>query len=691
MNNADEIAQLQEQLATHRATLAHQLTQRAYFDPGLVPSHLAHGIVQARTAIAQLKADLRGRGVAVDDQPGDVAGPEEALLSPPDPAAAQALLDTIPLDVVPEVVALPTPHRMPLPANPRFVGRTSDLMKLAGALRPGGVAAITTGIGGVGKTQLASEFAHRYGQFFLGGVFWLSFADPAGIDTEIAACGGAGGLGLYADADKLEIAEQIAKVYQAWEQPIPRLLIFDNCEDEALLAARLPRSGGCRVLVTSRSGQWRDPRVATHALGTLSRPESVALLRGYRADLSEAEAGAIAELLGDLPLALSLAGSYLQTYAEEEIGRPATYLKNVEKALLEHRSLQGAGAAPSLTGHEQHVKATFEVSLKRLRPDDQVDALALAALARAARLAPGEAFPRELLLATLGKETEDEEEIAQRSDALRRLVGLGLLERAEEGALRMHRLLSAFARAAVQDEGAQGAVERALTNRGNATVNAGFPSDLQPIIAHLRHAMAVANQRGDAEAAALANALGRTEKTLTNYAAARPLYERALSIREKALGPLHPDIAQSLNNLAGLLESLGDYGGARLLYERALAIWEQVLGPPHHPHRTPKSRRPRRPAALRRAADRRDHRALRGHRRPSRGRPRERPRGPRPAARGARGVGRTGRGAGVAVSRAGGYAAGACCAARARRGVRLGRGTLARLARPWDGYSIFAA
>ena len=66
-----------------------------------------------------------------------------------------------------------------------------------------------------------------------------------------------------------------------------------------------------------------------------------------------------------------------------------------------------------------------------------------------------------------------------------------------------------------------------------------------------------------------------------DLAAARPLYERALAIREKALGPEHPDTATSLNNLAALLQDQGDLAAARPLYERALAIREKALGPEH--------------------------------------------------------------------------------------------------------------
>jgi tetratricopeptide (TPR) repeat protein len=65
------------------------------------------------------------------------------------------------------------------------------------------------------------------------------------------------------------------------------------------------------------------------------------------------------------------------------------------------------------------------------------------------------------------------------------------------------------------------------------------------------------------------------------YSAARLLLERALAVREKALGPEHPATATSLNNLALLLHAKGDLAGARPLLERALAIREKALGPEH--------------------------------------------------------------------------------------------------------------
>lgn len=116
-----------------------------------------------------------------------IASPAPPLPSPEEVAEGCALLATLPTDddaPLPEpVAALPAPSRTPLSRNALFVGRDDDLRALAIALKSGGTVAVTTGIGGVGKTQLAVEFAHRYGRYFAGGVFWLSFADPANVEA----------------------------------------------------------------------------------------------------------------------------------------------------------------------------------------------------------------------------------------------------------------------------------------------------------------------------------------------------------------------------------------------------------------------------------------------------------------------------------------------------------------------------
>ena len=69
--------------------------------------------------------------------------------------------------------------------------------------------------------------------------------------------------------------------------------------------------------------------------------------------------------------------------------------------------------------------------------------------------------------------------------------------------------------------------------------------------------------------------------TQGQYAQAEPLYKRSLAIWEKALGPDHPDVATSLNNLAVLYHTQGQYAQAEPLYKRSLAIREKALGPDH--------------------------------------------------------------------------------------------------------------
>jgi hypothetical protein len=196
------------------------------------------------------------------------------------------------------------------------------------------------------------------------------------------------------DYHELPLEERVQEVKAEWQGELPRLLVFDNCEDDGLLDRWLPPTGGCRVLVTSRRGSW-DPSlgVTDLKLGVFDRRESVALLREYRPDLppDDPELDAIAEELGDLPLALDLAGRYLKRYARDVA--PAAYLADIRRPdLLEHPSLRRArGISP--TKHDMDVWRTFALSYWRLNADDETDGTALRILARAASLAPGEPMP----------------------------------------------------------------------------------------------------------------------------------------------------------------------------------------------------------------------------------------------------------------------------------------------------------
>jgi tetratricopeptide (TPR) repeat protein len=494
-----------------------------------------------------------------------------------------AILDAMPLEEIPPVAPLPPGSRMPFSPNPLFVGREADLKKLAEALKGGETAAIgqiaaATGLGGIGKTQLASEFVHRYGQYFAGGVFWLSFADPSAIPAEVAACGGAGALDLRPDFSNLSLDDQVRLVLSAWQSPLPRLLVFDNCEEEALLPQWRPPHGGCRVLVTSRSAIW-DMALGVEVLqlGVLEREESKALLRKFRPDLTDEEADAIAEELGDLPLALHLAGSHLARY--HHAVTPEDYLAQLRAPNpLAHRSLQIGGISP--TQHAQDVARTFALSHQRLDPADETDALAIALLGRAACFAPGEPIPRKLLVATLGRDGDPERALLA-EDGLARLVELGLLTEEATGTLVLHRLVGAFVRGVAADFEAQEAVEETLFAEAARLNHAGYPAPLLAWQVHLRAVTDAAFEREDEQAAGLCSALSFHLSMIADYRGALPYSERALAIRQKVLGAEHPDTALSLNNLGLLLKDLGDYPGARSYYERALRIRTEVLGEEH--------------------------------------------------------------------------------------------------------------
>lgn len=435
----------------------------------------------------------------------------------------------------------------------------------------------------MGKTQLACEFVHRYGLFFHG-VYWLNFGDPDRIPGQVASCGDAGAMNLRpSDYRGLPVEERVRAVMAEWQGDLPRLLVFDNCEDEELLDRWLPPAGGCRVLVTSRRGSW-DPSlgVVDLKLGLLDRPESVELLRKYRPDLpaDDSQLHDIAVELGDLPLALDLAGRHLKRYARDVT--PEAYLADIcRPELLQHPSLRRArGISP--TKHDMDVWKTFALSYWRLDAGDEADRRAMTLLARAARLTPGEPMPEELLALSLEPSGAPGTELTLPAtvvrDALERLADIGLLGEETDGVYGMHRLVAAFALAEVPDDGAGAAVEAACARAGLEAFQEGNPGRQELLLPHVRPLADAAMERIDNRAANLCTAAGDGLGQLGAYDEALPYAQRAVDITADLHGQNDRHTLQRRSNVGILLESMREYETSKAVYREVLEAQEYHLG-----------------------------------------------------------------------------------------------------------------
>jgi len=484
-------------------------------------------------------------------------------------------------DILPDPGALPPGFRIPFQRNALFTGRVEPLQALARALLEGdGRSALVTqavaGMGGVGKTQLAVEFAYRYGRFFHG-VHWVNAGEPEAIGGEIVACGAAMSLPDWPEKQP----EQIARTLSEWQRGGPRLVVLDNLEQVGAAREWLARlSGGAvRVLVTARRTDWPGfLGLRPLRLESFTPEESRAFLRQHLPDgrATEADLQALAERLYHLPLALELAGRYLGGHARLPV---AGYLVRLE-AMWEHPSMAGwREELGNPTEHDLRLAETFAVSWERVEGETARRLFLLAGYC-----APNQPIPCQVLEEAAGIEREACDE------ALGVLTGLGLLEMGEpEAGPTVHPLLAEYGRlivpSAPEGEGVLGALAGALVRLARAANDqmdeTGSPSHCVPLLPHVRLVAERAEGEGLEDAANLWGNLGYYLERVADYAGARAANERALAIDERAFGPDHPNVARDVNNLGSVLRELGDLAGARAAFERALAIDERAFGPDH--------------------------------------------------------------------------------------------------------------
>lgn len=241
--------------------------------------------------------------------------------------------------------------------NASFTGRAALLEMLRDNLSIGSAVVkpqALFGMGGIGKTQVVLEYAHRFmSDYDL--IWWVSAQQDELIDGALADL--AAQLGIRHGDSIAEAADAVREALRRGEPFARWLLVFDNADDPESLIPHLPQGNG-HVLITSHNPHWSHVAVPVE-VEAFSREESVEhLTRRVRALAPEA-AAKVAQLLGDLPLAVELAGAWL-----EATGMPVPeYLALLGSQLAEWLSSNQPSHYPMTAA------ATWRVSIDRLRRD----------------------------------------------------------------------------------------------------------------------------------------------------------------------------------------------------------------------------------------------------------------------------------------------------------------------------------
>jgi tetratricopeptide (TPR) repeat protein len=461
--------------------------------------------------------------------------------------------------------------------NPNFVGREALLQQLAEDLlwSPVAVQALH-GTGGVGKTQLATEFAYRHRDDY-DLIAWIDAENADLIPGQLADL--APPLGLPADSDATQTATQVLATLERIE--LTWLLVYDNAIRPHDLEPWLPRGGNPHgdVIITSRETQWSE-LATTLDIDVMTYDEAVALLKTRVPGIDESVAGEIVEYLGRLPLAVDLAGGFLATNHTP----PHRYMQMLRSAGDEVTRLFDESQR---VGYRHTIATVWEPTRADL---EQANPAAAQLLRLCAFLAP-EPVPLDLF--TTHPETLPEPLASAAADpaAFESTVGQILrrsLARRDPDGLTLHRLLAATIRrtmTANEREAAVHVVCKLLYKFLPGEIT-DAPQNWPIWSSILPHVLAATDtkvtHRGKHDRTSwLLDRAAIFQKTHGQARAAQPLLERALRIDEATYGPDHPTVAVRLSNLATVLQDLGHPEKAQPLLERALRIGEATHGPDH--------------------------------------------------------------------------------------------------------------
>lgn len=474
----------------------------------------------------------------------------------------------------------PEIDNLPFQRNPYFTGRETYLELLDQCLKENGSVALTqpisiSGLGGIGKTQLALEYAHRNHLKVYRAVLWANAVDKAALEASYLSLAQLLNLSEKGERD----VDLIVQAVKTWlKEHTNWLLILDNADDLQLVRSFLPTKPRGHILLTTRS-QIVGNIAARIEVETMEPEEAhLFLLRrsGVLKDGTELNTLAsdlrnaslqLVEILGRHPLALDQAGAYI----EETGAFFVTYMQLYDDQrliLLNERGLLG-------DEHPETVVITFEISFQRACKlcSTAADVLQLCSFLLADDI-PEELFSDGLKL-----------DIAKFNNAVRALRRYSLIKRnGEKKILSVHRLVQVVLR-----DDMTKSEQEVWTEKVIKALNIVFPqveyttwSQCERLVSHVLACDAMLKRQAflSTEGVELLNKTALYLLDRARYREAEPLLQRVVATLQQSI-PDHSNTATCMYNLAKTYYWQGRYAEADPLFVRARAIDEKVLGEGH--------------------------------------------------------------------------------------------------------------
>lgn len=466
------------------------------------------------------------------------------------------------------------------------MGRVQELEDLHRLLQTSDHVAIVaaTGMGGIGKTQLAWHYLAQNCDSYPAGIWWLRAGQ---LVSQVFEFGRRMGWEPSPSPAVSEV-DQVQGIWQYWLRLLPRrarLVVVDDVTNYRELKHFLPADGQFRVVLTTRKRLGSPVQLLEVPVLRLELALELFRRLGVAPERLAVEPEAAAALcgwVGGLPLGLELVGRFLAGRPSLGIGE---LLQRLEAEKLAARAMcQVLEEMP----YEHNLRAAFELSWQALSEGAQTVAGLLSLLA----VAPVTA---ELLRACLPDwNAEDLEEVLSQE-----LVRGSLLDELEPGRYQVHRLLHHFFAEKLATElepkaaGIQRGFATALTTVAKTipqTVTLSVLARVETALPHLERVAAWVHLLSDADKTWSVTSLARVAASQSRWYDAETWYQRSLHIMETQLGADHPDTASSLGNLAQLYTQLGRYTEAEPYLLQALQIFQQAVGS-DHPYTTETIRR----------------------------------------------------------------------------------------------------